>query len=54
MIKVFTEPNYSIQNEVNNWLEENENTGKVEVKEITQSSCFFENKLYVINCLFEV
>ena len=38
MIKIFTEPYYSVQNEVNEWLKENQNTGKVEVTKITQSS----------------
>jgi hypothetical protein len=37
MIKIFTEQYYSIENSVNEWLEENE--GKVEVQRITQSSC---------------
>jgi hypothetical protein len=48
MIKLFTEPYYAIQQEVNNWLEENEDTGKIEVTKISQSSCYKSNDgLYV-------
>lgn len=39
MIKLFTEQYYAIENSVNEWLKENEDTGKVEVTKITQSSC---------------
>lgn len=37
MIKIFTEQYYAIENSVNEWLKENEDT--VEVTKITQSSC---------------
>ena len=39
MIKLFTSQFYTIENDVNEWLKENEDTGKVEVTKITQSSC---------------
>ena len=39
MIKIFTGQYYSIENDVNEWLKENQNTGKIEVTKITQSSC---------------
>lgn len=39
MIKIFTEPYYVIENSVNTWLKENEDTDRVEVTKITQSSC---------------
>ena len=42
MIKIFTEQYYAIENSVNEWLKENEDTGKVEVTKITQSSCFYQ------------
>jgi len=38
MIKLFTSQFYTIENDVNEWLKENEDTGKVEVTKITQSS----------------
>ena len=38
MIKLFTSQFYTIENDVNEWLKENQNTGKVEVTKITQSS----------------
>jgi hypothetical protein len=40
MIKIFTEPDYTIGDSVNTWLKENEDTGRVEVTKITQSTCF--------------
>ena len=39
MIKLFTSQFYTIENDVNEWLKENQNTGKIEVTKITQSSC---------------
>ena len=39
MIKLFTGQFYTIESDVNEWLKENEDTGKVEVTKITQSSC---------------
>lgn len=39
MIKMFTGQYYAVENSVNTWLKENEDTGKVEVTKITQSSC---------------
>ena len=44
MIKIFTEPYYAIENSVNTWLKENEDT--VEVIKITQSSCY-RDEIYV-------
>jgi hypothetical protein len=38
MIKIFTEPYYTVGDSVNTWLKENEDT--VEVTKITQSSCY--------------
>ena len=46
MIKMFTGQYYGIENDVNEWLKENQNTGKVEVIKITQSSCYRE-EIYV-------
>ena len=46
MIKMFTGQYYGIENDVNEWLKENQNTGKVEVTKITQSSCYRE-EIYV-------
>ena len=46
MIKMFTGQYYGIENDVNEWLKENEDTGKVEVTKITQSSCYRE-EIYV-------
>ena len=46
MIKMFTSQFYTIENDVNEWLKENQNTGKVEVTKITQSSCYRE-EIYV-------
>lgn len=46
MIKIFTEKYYAIENSVNTWLKENEDTGKVEVTKITQSSCY-RDEIYV-------
>lgn len=47
MIKIFTEQYYAIENSVNEWLKENEDTGKVEVTKITQSSCYINDMVYV-------
>ena len=46
MIKLFTGQFYTIESDVNEWLEENEDTGKVEVTKITQSSCFYQRHQY--------
>ena len=43
---MFTGQYYGIENDVNEWLKENQNTGKVEVTKITQSSCYRE-EIYV-------
>ena len=40
MIKMFTSQFYTIENDVNEWLKENQNTGKIEVTKITQSSSY--------------
>ena len=53
MIKMFTEPYYSVQNEVNEWLKENQNTGKVEVTKITQSSCFYPGSTLYVTVMIE-
>ena len=47
MIKIFTEQYYGIENSVNTWLKENEDTGKVEVQKITQSSSYSSSTVYV-------
>lgn len=47
MIKLFTSQFYTIENDVNEWLKENEDTGKVEVTKITQSSCFYQSSTVV-------
>lgn len=47
MIKLFTSQFYTIENDVNKWLKENEDTGKVEVTKITQSSCFYQSSTVV-------
>ena len=47
MIKLFTSQFYTIENDVNEWLKENEDTGKIEVTKITQSSCFYQSSTVV-------
>ena len=51
MIKIITEPYYSIENSVNTWLEENED--KVEVQKITQSSCFYPGSTLYLTVMIE-
>jgi hypothetical protein len=45
MIKIFSTYNYQVQEEVNEWL--NENWEKIEVTNISQSSCFSDRNVYV-------
>ena len=53
MIKIFTEPYFLIENSVNTWLKENEDTGKVEVTKITQSSCYRNSDQIYITVMIE-
>lgn len=53
MIKIFTEQYYAIENSVNEWLKENEDTGKVEVTKITQSSCYKSNDMVYVTVMIE-
>ena len=53
MIKIFTEQYYAIENSVNEWLKENEDTGKVEVTKITQSSCFYQSSTVYVTVMIE-
>jgi len=51
MIKIFTEPDYTIGDSVNTWLKENEDT--VEVTKITQSSCYRNSDQIYITVMIE-
>ena len=53
MIKMFTGQYYGIENDVNEWLKENQNTGKVEVTKITQSSCFYSSSTVYVTVMIE-
>ena len=53
MIKLFTGQFYAIENDVNEWLKENEDTGKVEVTKITQSSCFYQSSTVYVTVMIE-
>ena len=53
MIKLFTSQFYTIENDVNEWLKENEDTGKVEVTKITQSSCYKSNDMVYVTVMIE-
>lgn len=53
MIKLFTGQFYAIESDVNEWLEENEDTGKVEVTKITQSSCFYQSSTVYVTVMIE-
>ena len=53
MIKMFTGQYYGIENDVNEWLKENEDTGKVEVTKITQSSCFYQSSTVYVTVMIE-
>ena len=51
MIKLFTGQFYTIENDVNEWLKENED--KVEVTKITQSSCFYQSSTVYVTVMIE-
>jgi hypothetical protein len=53
MIKILTEPDYTIGDSVNTWLKENEDTGRVEVTKITQSSCYRNSDQIYITVMIE-
>ena len=53
MIKIFTEQYWVVENSVNTWLKENEDTGKVEVTKITQSSCFYPGSTLYLTVMIE-
>ena len=53
MIKLFTEQFYAVENDVNEWLKENEDTGEVEVTKITQSSCFYQSSTVYVTVMIE-
>jgi hypothetical protein len=53
MIKMFTGQYYGIENDVNTWLKENEDTGKVEVTKITQSSCYHTGSTVHVTVMIE-
>jgi hypothetical protein len=53
MIKIFTEQYYAVENSVNTWLKENEDTGKVEVTKITQSSCYYPDSTLYLTVMIE-
>jgi hypothetical protein len=53
MIKTFTEPHYAVESSVNTWLKENEDTGRVEVIKITQSSCYQSNSGVKVTIMIE-
>lgn len=53
MIKLFTGQFHFVNSDVNEWLEENEDTGKVEVTKITQSSCFHQSSTVYVTVMIE-
>jgi hypothetical protein len=51
MIKIFTKPDYVIEDSVNTWLKENEDN--IEVQKITQSSCYRNSDGIYITVMIE-